>query len=262
VIIKYFLFFVFCSCTDFLLYEESYNSIYIKGEAWVEIGDDTNNIFNNIFSLELWFSAINNGTTQTILSIIDENEKINFGLFINAVNPKIIQVRHENLLVDLIELDNSIYNDSFYSIAIISHDETDIYINGYKRTTIDFPINIENNIIVLGAKTNKSHSILENYFHGYIDEARLWNINLDAESIEFHHHNSNKLSVDSDDSILQNLSGLWRFNNSDGNYSYIIQDQTCQAIISSFDDYICTVDNDAILYTINSGSAEYSSKHK
>ena len=57
-IIKYILVFIFLSCTDFLLYEENHNSIYLKGEAWVEI-NNTIDFTDNIFSIELWFSAIN-----------------------------------------------------------------------------------------------------------------------------------------------------------------------------------------------------------
>ena len=135
-IIKYILIFIFLSCTDFLLYEENHNSIYLKGEAWVEI-NNTIDFTDNIFSIELWFSAINSENTQTIISIIDENEKTNFGLFINPEHPKIIQVRHENILVNSIELDNSIYNYLFYYIAVFSNENTSIYINCEKYATIN-----------------------------------------------------------------------------------------------------------------------------
>ena len=252
----------FCSCTDFILKNENqFHSIHLSGEAWVEFNKSAE--FNSEhFTIELWFSAYMSDETQTIISILDQDENIKFGLFIDPLNSSEIQIRYENMPINAIELDNDIFNGTFYNIAIVSSNITDIYINGDKIISIENPIYLDNNTIVMGAKVNKEHTIIENYLFGYIDEVRLWNTNLNESMISFHHLNPSKLSQTSNNEILQSLRGLWKFNNSDNEYSFIIQDHTCQTTITSYLDYACTINNDALIYTIGSGSVEFSDKHK
>jgi len=259
---KYILILFFCSCTDLILNNESqFHSIHLSGEAWVEL-NKSNEFNSDTFSIELWFSPYNSNESQTIVSIIDEYENVKFGLFIDPINPSSIQVRHENMPINQIELPGNLFNETFYYIAITSSDFTDIYINGYKNTTIEDRIYLENNSIMIGAKVNKEHTIIENYLFGYVDEARLWNTYLNETIILFHHLNPDKISQYSSDQILQNLHGLWKFNNSNNEYSAIIPDYTCQTIITTYIDYACTINNDAVIYTTGSGLVEFSNKGK
>ena len=260
--IRIYIIIIFCSCTDIILDNATqFNSIYLSGEAWVELNKSAE--FNSdSFSIELWISPYISDETQTIISILDEYENIKFGLFIDPENPFSIQIRHENMPINHIELDNNIFNETFYSITIVSSNVTEIYINGYKSTTIENQIYLDNNLIAIGAKVNKEHTVIENYLFGYIDEARLWNVNLDENLILFHYLFPDKLSQKSNDAILQNLHGLWKFNNNNNEFSPIIQDYTCQTIITTYIDYACTINNDAIVYTTGSGTVEFSNKGK
>ena len=233
----------------------------MSGDAWVEL-DKPDELVENIFAFEMWFSIEESEEIQTIISIIDENENIKFGLFTNPLDNYQIQIRYENTLHDIITLNENLYNDSFYYLAIISDEISRIYINGELVSLIESTINLDNNIISIGAKTNRIHTINENYLYGYIDEIRLWTTTLSDDFIGFHYENFTKISQTSDTEELSYLSGLWRFNNTTQSTSYIIQDETCSATKILYDDHVCLSDNDATIYTVGLGRVEYSDKHK
>ena len=45
-------------CTDILINDEQYNSIYLNGGGWIQFqGQDLENYLNNDFSIQFWISG-------------------------------------------------------------------------------------------------------------------------------------------------------------------------------------------------------------
>ena len=117
---------------------------------------------------------------------------------------------------------------------------------------------------IIGGKVNTDHTYRGSFWHGCIDEIRLWNIALADSIIEYHNDYPYKLSFESENEpyagYLGQLSGLWRFYTVDETYSTIPND-ACSSIERIYNDNPCSTDSEAIIYTFGS-NVEFSEKHK
>ena len=261
------------SCTDLLLQDNTkYNSIHLNGNAWIHIinsSNDDNNIsvMNNAFTLEFWFTGGNSGdsTSACLLSIIEENGAINFGLFKDPLSPNALEVwlndsRLDPILLNLEEDLNS--GSTFHHIAITSNENIQIYIDGIRvKTFSEMSINIGENDLAIGGKVNRDLSTVDNFWMGNIDEMRLWSSVLNATIIAFHYNNPEKLAESYEDSYVTDLTGLWRFQFEAGETSPIIPDESC-AVLQQIYTFTDTCKNyDATIYTLGNDVVTFSEKH-
>ena len=103
---------------------------------------------------------------------------------------------------------------------------------------------------------------MNNSWHGYIDEVRLWNGVLSDDYIDLHYESSNKLLETMQDSSICNLIGLWSFNYE--NETIQISDEKCTEAsklhygVCDFD--MCDYPLDGTLYTLPDSKVTFSKK--
>ena len=263
------------SCTDLLLQDNTkYNSIHLNGNAWIHIENDANDGYDfseidGAFTLEFWFTGGNSGDSESacLLSIIDDNGAIKFGLFKDPLSPNSLEVWWNDERLDPISLnlDEDLNSGSkFHHIAITSDENIQIYLDGTLiETFTGMSINIDENDLAIGGKANGELSTLGNFWTGNIDEMRLWSSELNATIISFHYNNPEKLAESYEDSYVTNLVGLWRFQFEADETSPIIPDESCNIITQIYTNApsICSNVNDAIIYTLGNDVVTFSEKH-
>jgi len=267
---------IFFSCTELLINETQYHSIELKGNGWVQINQGADFNENN-FTIQLWFSGSNStiSGTQTILSMLNPSGEILIGIFKDPIYPNRLDVWINNEYVNTVEVSDELSDvDSFNLITVradILSDSSfisiDVFINKTEILSQDTNLrgeDLENVDFIIGGKVNNDHTYRDSFWHGCIDEIRLWNIALDESIIKYHNDYPYKLSFESDDETyegyLGQLSGLWRFHTLEDSYSTIPND-ACTSIERLYNDNPCSTDSEAIIYTFGS-NVEFSEKHK
>jgi len=238
------------SCTNILNNDSSdYNSIYFKGGGWLEFnGEDINNYLNNNFSLQLWISGNtqDSNDSKAILSVIDEDSgQVLLGLFRNTSVNNGIDIYIDGSFIDTIISNDLDWSLTKFILVTITSEETNdgnnlikIFINDNEEFNFsNSDIQFGNNNLIIGGKVNSSQTEVSNFWTGYIDEIRLWDLSLSANEISFHFSTPNKLITSIDDpntEIIEgsyedpkicNLVGLWRFNYNSPTFS--ISDESC-----------------------------------
>lgn len=261
------------SCTDLILKDTTeYNSIQLNGNAWIHIINNSNDdndisVMDNAFTLEFWFTGGNSGNSESacLVSIVDENGAIIFGLFKDPLSPKALEVWVEDARLDSItlNLDENLNSGSkFHHIAITSNENIQIYVDGTQvKTFPDMRINIDENDLVIGGKVNRALSTLGNFWTGNIDEMRLWSSVLSSTIINFHYNNPEKLSESYEDSFVADLIGLWRFQFEEGDTSPNIPDESCGILTQIWTFVTSCSYYDATIYTLENNVATFSEKH-
>tara|TARA_B100000945_G_C20245108_1_gene531841 strand:- start:35 stop:790 length:756 start_codon:yes stop_codon:yes gene_type:complete len=229
----------------------SFNSIYLMGGSWISIPyeniiveneneagvADYLSFLNNNFTIQILLSGdeIGSNDQRAIFSIVNTSKQIVLSLLRepNKDNTLVIYKNGERLgsfESSKIDWANS---SNFYLISIVQDIESaslSIYIDESKLTDISGTINnSDKSSISIGSVSNSEQTIIQNFWHGYIDEFRVWDTNLTSNDISFHSNNRNKISQAPDSSYLANLRGLWdcnldgvNFNDSTGTTIYSI----------------------------------------
>ena len=276
--IKKILLLLLFSCTDLLINDNAYHSINLNGVSWVEI-DQGSNFNSNNFTLQSWFSGSNENTdeAETIFSMLSSSGEILIGIFKNPTYQSRLDIWVDNQKVNTVEVSDKLNNlDSFNLFtlkgSISELDPTLISIslfinktNIYNQSTMLTTERLSNINFIIGAKANTEHTYLDRFWHGCIDEIRLWNTSLADTLIEYHNDYPSKLSFESDSlayiNSLGHLSGLWRFYTLEDAYSTVPND-ACSTIERLYNDNPCSTDAEAIIYTLGDYSVEFSEKHK
>ena len=276
--IKKILLLLLFSCTDLLINDNAYHSINLNGVSWVEINQGSNFNSNN-FTLQSWFSGSNENTdeAETIFSMLSSSGEILIGIFKNPTYQSRLDIWVDNQKVNTVEVSDKLNNlDSFNLFtlkgSISELDPTLISIslfinktNIYNQSTMLTTERLSNINFIIGAKANTEHTYLDRFWHGCIDEIRLWNTSLSDTLIEYHNDYPSKLSFESDSlayiNSLGHLSGLWRFYTLEDAYSTVPND-ACSTIERVYNDNPCSTDAEAIIYTLGDYSVEFSEKHK
>ena len=260
-----FIFIIFNSCTDMLINDETYKSICFRGGSWIEFqNDDIEDYLNNDFSLQLWISGNSNSSNdgKAVLSILDNNNSILFGLFRNTSADNALDIYLEGELIETITNDNLNWSKVAFNFLTITseslNDGTEntlikVFINdtqSFQSNPLNF--NIGENNLIFGARVNTSQTYASNFWMGLIDEIRLWDYALNINEIAFHMNNPSKLNISNgcsnsdytnltsceeagetwygtySDDRLTNLVGLWRFNYDKPKFN--ILDESCQEL--------------------------------
>ena len=276
--IKKILLLLLFSCTDLLINDNAYHSINLNGVSWVEINQGSNFNSNN-FTLQSWFSGSNENTdeAETIFSMLSSSGEILIGIFKNPTYQSRLDIWVDNQKVNTVEVSDKLNDlDSFNLFtlkgSISELDPTLISIslfinktNIYNQSTMLTTERLSNINFIIGAKANTEHTYLDRFWHGCIDEIRLWNTSLADTLIEYHNDYPSKLSFESDSlayiNSLGHLSGLWRFYTLEDAYSTVPND-ACSTIERVYNDNPCSTDAEAIIYTLGDYSVEFSEKHK
>lgn len=276
--IKKILLLLLFSCTDLLINDNAYHSINLNGVSWVEINQGSNFNSNN-FTLQSWFSGSNENTdeAETVFSMLSSSGEILIGIFKNPTYQSRLDIWVDNQKVNTVEVSDKLNNlDSFNLFtlkgSISELDPTLISIslfinktNIYNQSTMLTTERLSNINFIIGAKANTEHTYLDRFWHGCIDEIRLWNTSLADTLIEYHNDYPSKLSFESDSlayiNSLGHLSGLWRFYTLEDAYSTVPND-ACSTIERLYNDNPCSTDAEAIIYTLGDYSVEFSEKHK
>ena len=290
-IIKYiFISILFYSCTDILLNDDQYNSIYLKGGGWVTFeSNDVNTIFNNDFSFQMWISGSKNSSdndAKTLLSIVNEANQIHFGLFRDTSINNGINVYLNGELVETITDDDIDWSTSEFNLLTITSDTDEnlltIYINDKNLYSSIFDFNLIDSDLAIGANINYEQTSVTNFWNGYIDEMRLWDKMLTSEEVIFHNDNPTKLITSNgcsdpqyttltlceeaegtwsgiySDQALTKLKGLWRLNYNSPRYD--IPDESCKELNldSGVSDNDECININGTIYTLPGYSVEFS----
>ena len=267
------------SCTDLILHDTTeYHSIQLNGNAWIHIINDFNDendisIMNNASTLEFWFTGGNSGNSESacLVSIIDVNGAIKFGLFKDPLSPNALEIWFDDTRLDPISLNlqedlNS--GSNFHHIAITSDENIQIYLDGaHIKTLSGMSINLDGNDLAIGGKVNRELSTLGNFWTGNIDEMRLWASVLSTTTIDFHVNNPDKLVEISEDENGNKwwettpLIGLWRFQFNAGDSSPIIPDESCQVLNRIYSFTSSCTEYNATIYTLEDNVVTFSEEH-
>ena len=237
----YIIFLFSLACTNLFIDEKEYNSFLFKGGSWIEFPKIEDMIIEDYnFSMQFWVSGgeINGSEAPALFSITDNNEtKLALYRDPNINNSIILNINSQIVKLPELNIDWSKSNNfNLISILFSDNTSTSIFIDDTKVYTLN-SIDVRGCNLIVGALANEERSILENFWYGYIDEIRLWNILLDDASIKFHYSNPNKLGeyyremydddtydYTSDSDFLKSnfIIGLWRLNKN--NTNSIIED--------------------------------------
>ena len=286
---------ILSSCTEILINDEQYNSIYLSGGGWIQFnGLDVQDHLNNDFTIQCWISGDTNTSidAKALLTILNNNNEVVLGLFRDTSIPNAINIYLDNELVNTIQDNELNWSTAIFNLITISsnNDMIKFYVNKtevYSTNTVD--LNIDSSDLVFGGKVNSSQTIASNFWTGYIDEIRLWNKALSDSEIAFHIDNPTKLISSSGcyndlgeiqdnysnltdcendgniwtgiyaDEALGYLKGLWRFNYN--NPQIQIYDESC--IELNLDSGVSgnqesCEDINGVIYTLPGYSVEFS----
>jgi len=272
--LKLFILLICFSCTDLILQDTTeYHSIQLNGNAWIHIKNDDNeendiSIMDDAFTLEFWFTGGNSGNSESacLVSIIDIDGAIKFGLYKDPFSPNTLDLWLNNTRLDPIPLNPEVDLNSgstFHHIAITSDENIQIYLDGILLETsyIGMSINIDENDLAIGAEANLV-SFPENFWAGNFDEIRLWSSVLSSTAITYHANNPEKVAESFEEIHITTLTGLWRFQFEDGD-TFIIPDESCSIVTQIYTNApsLCSNVDDAIIYTLEEGVATFSERH-
>ena len=239
------------SCIDLIIQEEIYNSLYFSGGSWIEFAEiDSMKLESNDFTIQFWVSGgdVDTNEAPAMFSLIDPYDNITLAL-LRDVNQKNSITTIINSVIGKQEYSGLDWSDSdnFYLISILFSDSKGIklYIDSTQIFSSESLIDVVVNMLNIGAIVNKTRTIRENFWYGYIDEVHLWNTRLADSTISFQSIHSEKLGDYYRYSYYDSLIGLWRFNLATPNTT--IEDE------SDFN-------NDGIIYTLEGYSVELSEK--
>ena len=243
-------------CSEILINDDSYNSIYLKGGGWIQYQAEDLDLLNNNFSLEMWVSGADSDSDDSsmLVSILNNNNEIIFGLSRDISVDDVINLYIDNQMVQSIQNDDIDWSSGSFNLITISSDNDviKIHINKEEVHSVNYDLQIGTSDFIVGARVNDSQTIASNFWYGYIDEIRLWGKALSDDEIAFHIDNPTKLvsfygcdnseltnitdcqeaggvwSGGYGDDFLTNLKGLWRFNYNSPQLT--IEDESCRQL--------------------------------
>ena len=197
-------------------------SIILDGNDCIRIkyNESLATLNRNQFTLEGWVEgdSIRGGDTPALWMIGDAAGGNELGMYFDHTEPnEIIIVVDNQIVIDVVPEKYDYYYQYVFFALTVDFPEIKLYINGAEEISAIMPdsIKFNGNDFLIGADTDSVNAKFGNWWYGSIDEVRLWKEALDAETIEFHHKNPEKLSEHYTPTGLDSLIGLWRFNTKD-----------------------------------------------
>ena len=286
----------------FIPNNDNYRSVHLNAGGWINIDnqnyscDNGLRVFDDDFTFEIYFSGDSNQTnvSGTLFSLVgrqaenfidsncngllddDEVDSTNDGILDEMLDDDfiILSIHNDPSVNNVLSFyvndneqeiifDNVNFTDSneFHLLQITSDgDSIKFYLDNLIAYSTQADIMIQGANLLIGANGNQND--VNNPWHGYIDEVRLWNGVLSDYHMELHYESSGKLVETMQDSSLCNLVGLWSFNYE--NETIQILDEKCIEAnklyygVCDFD--ICDYPLDGTLYTLPDSEVTFSKK--
>ena len=218
----------FISCIDVITQTTIYNSLYFQGGSWMEtaiidsmkMGENSND-----FTIQFLVSGgeVDTNEAPALFSLVDSQDSVKLALFRDNGSPKRITWT-VNSISDNEEINELDWSDPdmFYLISLIFSENHGVkgYLNNEIFLDTNDNIKAGDTKLMVGVVANKTLTILEHFWYGYVDEIRLWNTQLSDSTIQFQTEHPDKFgeyyryTVDGEEieTYLDSLIGLWRFN--------------------------------------------------
>lgn len=226
---------------------EAVNSVVLRGGAYAQITnrqqagellDSTSlaAINSNVFSLEIWAAGeiVPSGVTESpaLFMVSDDEGNNEIGIYRLASDSNRIFVFIGELApVGIYEIPGCDWFDpEVFTHVVLTYDGTTarIFGNGQQlgNKAIGVNLNIGLNHALIGADwdTPNNPLTLSNFWYGAIDEIRLWTKVLPSSEMKFRYKNPDKLTRNYSPTGLDNLIGLWRFNEEGGDGDQVNDD--------------------------------------
>ncbi|WP_286761218.1 LamG-like jellyroll fold domain-containing protein [Salegentibacter sp. UBA1130] len=153
-------------------------------DDYIDFGNNLN--LTSGFTLEAWVKQDQNATTsiKTILSKRD-NANLSTGGYDLIIENNTPKFRWNN---EVISSTHQIDSDRWYHIAVIQGgNDAGIYIDGIKtgESAPGIPSSIDNRFLIGAMNDNTLKPLPSHFFHGWIEEVRIWNTSLNLEQLKF-----------------------------------------------------------------------------
>ena len=153
-------------------------------DDYIDFGNNLN--LTSGFTLEAWVKQDQNATTsiKTILSKRD-NANLSTGGYDFIIENNTPKFRWDN---EVISSTHPIDSDRWYHIAVIQGgNDAGIYIDGIKtgESAPGIPSSIDNRFLIGAMNDNTLKPLPIHFFHGWIEEVRVWNTSLDLDQLKF-----------------------------------------------------------------------------
>ena len=224
-------------------------------EEFVDLDDD------GVYDYAEEFFDINENNQWNLGGEFEDNEFIVLAVTDDPSHSNILSFYVNNERKE-IEINGADFTDSneFHLLQIFSDgNEIYFYLDNIEVYSKQDNIMIQGASFMIGAFANES--LVENLWHGHIDEIRLWRSSLTDNIREMHYENSEKLITTMQDTEICNLIGLWTFNYNTPSLN--IYDEKCNQI-NNLHENICGYEScdllllDGVLYTLSGEEVDYS----
>ncbi len=214
---------------------EEINSIVLAGGAYVQITNrqdlqlppDTTAITalnGGVFSLELRAAGDTlpggGGRPPALFMVSNNLGEDELGIYRIPSDSSRIMVYFNNRSVSVIPIPNCDWDDpDCFTQVVVTYDggTVSVYGNGiFLGSAADATeLDIADSHALIGADWDINNNVasLDNFWYGAIDEVRLWTQVLPANEMDFRYKNPKNLTRHYSADGLDNLLGLWRFNN-------------------------------------------------
>ncbi|CAM4265398.1 LamG-like jellyroll fold domain-containing protein [Gillisia hiemivivida] len=153
-------------------------------DDYIDFGNNLN--LSSGFTLEAWVKQDQNASTsiKTILSKRD-NANLSTGGYDLIIENNTPKFRWNN---ETISSTHQIDSDRWYHIAVVQGgNDAGIYIDGIKasESAPGTPNNIDKRFLIGAMHDSTSEPLPNHFFHGWIEEIRVWNTSLDLVQLKF-----------------------------------------------------------------------------
>ncbi len=176
------------SCETFdemsVTFANNCSTLDFDGENDHVLLDDQYGLNSGTFSIEVWVKPKSINGTRTILSKRDLSN-FNSGGYDLIINNGAPTFRFGS---NAVSTSSKVSTDRWYHIAVIKRDSKILlFVDGLEvgNKTASNPSNITGSTIIGAMYDSSTPELPKNYFHGWIEELRIWNTSLTDEQLHF-----------------------------------------------------------------------------
>ncbi len=171
-----------------IISENSSGPIDFDGiDDYIDYGN--NHDYTESLSIEAWILQENTSTASTIVSKANAKtgNESGYSLELNNNYPRFVWYKSTGQTIVDITSPYAISNNKWYHVAVtVGNNSAQLYVDGVEVENGNTTSNPDNNgnIFIVGAKYNSDAPTAPvNYFDGFIDEVRVWDVSLSADQI-------------------------------------------------------------------------------
>ena len=152
------IFIIFSACTEILLNDDQYNSVYLSGGGWIQYNSSDLDVLDGNFSIQLWVAGNDteiSNDAKALITILN-NGGVVLGLFRDTSLNNVINVYLNNELSGTIQSDDLDWTTSNFNLITLSseNDVIKIYVNKEEFNVSNFDLEINLSDLIIGAKVN------------------------------------------------------------------------------------------------------------